>query len=76
MRILGQAADRQGRVWQARIVAFEEAEDENWRFWHEELTPEQRIVATLECRSDCLKAEGTDELRIRGVSRVVQREER
>ena len=76
MKILGQAPDRNGRVWEARILTFEEAEEEDWRFWHEELTPEQRIVATLECQSDFLKAEGMDELRLRGVSRVVQREER
>lgn len=74
---MGQAADRNGRIWEARVITFEEAEDENWRFWHEGLTPEQRIVATLEFQSTNLKAEGMDELpRLRGVSRVVQREER
>ncbi len=75
MKILGQATDRHGRVWRAQTVTFEEGEEENWRFWHEALTPEQRIVATLECLTDSLKVQGKDELpRLRRISRVVHRE--
>ncbi|HXU43897.1 MAG TPA: hypothetical protein VN783_00110 [Thermoanaerobaculia bacterium] len=75
MKILGQAPDRHGRIWEVRVLTFEESEEEDFRFWHDELTPEQRVVTTMDCLADCLKAQGIDELpRLRGISRVLQRE--
>ena len=41
----GQATDRHGRTWVARIVSQDEAEEEDFRFWYEELTPEERVRA-------------------------------
>ncbi len=76
METRGRAADRHGRLWEARVLTFEEAEEEDFRFWHDEMTPEQRVVVAMDCLMDSLKAQGIDELpRLRGVSRVVQREE-
>ena len=40
----GQATDRHGRTWTARIVSQDEAEEEDFRFWYEELTPEERVA--------------------------------
>lgn len=70
----GKAVDRHGRVWTARVVDRAEEADENFRFWHDNLTPEQRVEAVEECLLSALKAKGIDEIpRLRRVSRVVQR---
>jgi hypothetical protein len=70
----GRAVDRHGRVWTARVVDRTEAADEDFRFWYENLTPEQRVEAVEECLLSALKAQGIDEIpRLRRVSRVVQR---
>lgn len=51
-----------------------EAAEEDFRFWYEELTPEQRVEAVEECLLSALRAKGVDEIpRLRRVSRVVQR---
>ena len=73
----GRAVDRHGRVWTARVVDRTEAADEDFRFWYENLTPEQRVEAVEECLLSALKAQGIDEIpRLRRVSRVVQRPRR
>jgi len=73
----GRAVDRHGRVWTARVVDRTEAADEDFRFWYENLTPEQRVEGVEECLLSALKAQGIDEIpRLRRVSRVVQRPRR
>lgn len=70
----GQAVDRHGRVWRARVVRRAEAAEEDFRFWYDELTPEERVEAVEECLLSALKAKGIHEIpRLRRVSRVVQR---
>lgn len=70
----GTAVDRHGREWSAKVVRRSEADEEDFRFWYEELTPEQRVEAVEECLLSALRARGIDEIpRLRRVSRVVQR---
>jgi hypothetical protein len=70
----GTVEDRHGRVWTATVVQREEAEEADFRFWYENLTPEQRVEAVADCLMSSLKAKGIDELpRFRRVSRVTQR---
>jgi len=73
----GQATDRHGRTWTARIVSQDEAEEEDFRFWYEELTPEERVRAVADCLLSSLKARGINEIpRLRRVCRVVERKRR
>ena len=73
----GQATDRHGRVWVARVVSDHEAEEEDFRFWYEDLTPEERVLAVEECLLSALKARGVNEIpRLRRVCRVVERKRR
>ncbi len=70
----GKGTDRYGRVWEARIVSWEEAEEEDFRFWYEELTPEERVRAVEECTLSALKARGISEIpSMRKVVRVSTR---
>jgi hypothetical protein len=69
----GKATDRHGRVWSATVVRRSEAAEEDFRFWYDNLTPEQRVREVEECLLSALKAKGIDEIpRLRRVSRVVQ----
>ena len=73
----GQAKDRHGRIWTATVVSQNEAEEADFRFWYEELTPEQRVAAVEDCLLSSLKAKGINEIPgIRRVSRVIQRKGR
>jgi hypothetical protein len=73
----GQATDRHGRTWTARVVSLDEAEEEDFRFWYEELTPEERVQAVADCLLSSLKARGINEIpRLRRVCRVVERKRR
>jgi hypothetical protein len=73
----GQAVDRHGRVWTAHVVSLEEAEEADFRFWYEELTPEERVRAVEDCLLSSLKAKGIHEIpRLRRVCRVVERKRR
>lgn len=73
----GKAVDRHGRTWSASVIDRTEAADEDFRFWYENLTPEQRVEAVEDCLLSALKAQGIDEIpRLRRVSRVVQRPRR
>ena len=66
--------DRRGRVWTISLVPQEQAEDEDFRFWYEELTPAERVDAVDLCLASCLKAKGLDGVpRLRRVSRRVKR---
>ena len=70
----GQGVDRHGRVWTATVVSHDEAEEEDFRFWYEELSPDERVAAVADCLLSSLKAKGLNEIpRLRRVSRVVER---
>lgn len=69
----GQAVDRHGRVWTATIVPQAEAEEADFRFWYEGLTPTERVKAVEDCLLSSLKAKGIREIpRLRRVCRVVK----
>jgi hypothetical protein len=73
----GQATDRHGRVWVARVGSESEAEEEDFRFWYEDLTPEERVRAVEDCLLSSLKAKGINEIpRLRRVCRVVEQKRR
>jgi hypothetical protein len=73
----GQAVDRHGRIWEARVVSEAEAEDEDFRFWYEGLSPEERVRAVEECLLSALRAKGMNEIpRLRRVCRVIERKRR
>ena len=69
----GQATDMHGRVWEARVLIQDEAEEEDFRFWYEEITPEERVRAVEECLLSSLRAKGINEIpRLRRVCRVIK----
>jgi hypothetical protein len=69
----GQTTDRHGRIWEARVVATDEAEEEDFRFWYEELSPAERVLAVEECLLSSLNAKGIREIpRLRRVYRVLE----
>lgn len=71
----GQATDRHGRVWAARVLSEDEAEEEDFRFWYEEMTPEERVRAVEACLLSSLQAKGINEIpRLQRVCRVIKRE--
>jgi len=73
----GQATDKKGRIWTGVVVRKEEAEEQDFRFWFEDMTPEQRVDAVDECLLSSLKAKGLDgPVRLRRVSRVIRRKRR
>lgn len=65
--------DGQGRTWTVSVVPKAEADEESFRFWFEELTPDERVNLVTECTLSCLKAKGIHELpRFRRVYRRVK----
>lgn len=77
MKRRNRTTDRQGRTWTAAVVSKGEAAVADFRFWYEELTPEQRVAAVAECLSSSLKTRGVDEVpRLRRVARIVKRAKR
>ena len=65
--------DRRGRTWTLSKVRLEDAEDEDFRFWYEELTPEQRLEAVYDALEMCLKLKGVDAVpRLRRVHRLLK----
>jgi hypothetical protein len=77
METRGQATDHHGRTWVARIVSQDEAGEEDFRFWYEELTPEERVRAVEDCTLSALKAKGINEIPpLRKICRVVERKRR
>ncbi len=73
----GSAKDKYGRLWTARVVPMDKAEEADFRFWFEGLSPEERVDAVDECLQGCLKtkgAHGTE--RLRRVFRVIKRKSR
>lgn len=66
--------DSYGRRWKISKVRWEEAEEEDFRFWYEELTPEQRVDAVADALLSCLKTRGINALpRLRRVHRRIRR---
>jgi len=75
MKQRGQAVDRHGRTWTATVVseAEAEAEEADFRFWYEGLSPEERVNAVQDCLLSALKAKGIREIpRLRRVHRVLE----
>jgi hypothetical protein len=69
----GRATDRHGRVWEAVVVAQDEAEEADFLFWYEKLSPAERVAAVEECLLSALKAKGIREIpRLRRVHRVLE----
>ena len=57
----------------ARVVSEGEAEEEDFRFWYEDLTPEERVQAVEECTLSALQVRGIKEIpRIKKICRVVK----
>ena len=66
-------ADRHGKTWTVAKVRRDEAEAEDFRFWYEGLTPEERVEAVSEALKSCLKTRGLDAVpRLRRVHRRVK----
>ena len=73
MDIRGQGKDRHGRTWTAAVLHEDEAAEADFRFWYEQMTPAERVLAVEDCTLSALKAQGIDELpRLRRVSRIVR----
>ena len=65
---------RNGRAWTLSKVRREDVEVEDFRFWYEDLTPEQRVDAVYDALEMCLKMKGVDAVpRLRRVHRLLKR---
>jgi hypothetical protein len=70
----GSAIDKHGRMWKARVMTMAEAEEEDFRFWFEGLSPEDRVNVVDSCLIGCLKTRGADGTAgLRRVFRIVKR---
>ena len=68
---------RRGRTWTLSKVRFRDAEDEDFRFWYENLLPEQRVEAVYDALEMSLKMKGVDAVpRLRRVHRLFKRSSR
>lgn len=64
---------RGGRIWTIRKVPRERAEEEDFRFWYEGLSPEERVKAVGEALESCLKTRGRNAVpRLRRVHRRIR----
>ena len=69
--------DRSGRPWTLAKVRLEDAEEEDFRFWYEGLTPEERVDAVYDALEMCLKMKGVNAVpRLRRVHRLLKRSRR
>jgi hypothetical protein len=60
-------------VWTVSLVKWEDAEEEDARFWYEQMTPDERVNAVADCLLSCLKARGINALpRFRRVHRLMK----
>ena len=65
--------DSRGRVWTVAKVAWEDTEAEDFRFWYEGLTPEERVEVVVASLEGCLKTRGRNGVpRIRRVHRRIR----
>jgi hypothetical protein len=68
-----QVIDGRGRIWTVSKVPWQNAEEEDFQFWYEKLTPEERVEAVAEALESCLKTRGLDGIpRLRRVHRRIQ----
>ena len=68
---------RNGRIWSLSKIDLKNAEEEDFRFWYEDLTPEQRVDAIYDALEMCLKVKGIDAVpRLRRVHRLLKRAQR
>ena len=73
----GQAIDKKGRTWTGVVLRRDDAEEEDFRFWFENLSPEERVDAVDSCLLSALKAKGLHgPFRLRRVSRRIERKRR
>ena len=65
--------DNQGRTWTVARFQWDQAEEEDFRFWYEGLSGEDRVKAVAEALVDCLKTRGINVVpRLRRVHRRVK----
>src|SRR5215813_12859577 len=68
-----QIVDGRGRVWTVSRVKWQEAEEEDFRFWYDRLSPEERVDAVSDALESCLKTRGLDAIpRLRRVHRRIE----
>lgn len=66
--------DRHGRKWTISRIAAEDADEADFRFWFNEMTPDERVLAVYDALESSLQAQGQDGVpRFRRVHRRVQR---
>jgi len=63
--------DDRGRQWTVSVVPCESSDEEDFRFWYEELSAEERVNAVHECLRSALKAQGINA--VPGLRRVSRR---
>ena len=69
----GEVTDRHGRTWTVTVLDQDEAQEEDFRYWYDGMTPAERVEAVADCLLSSLKTQGIDEIpRLRRVSRIVQ----
>jgi hypothetical protein len=68
-----QVVDGRGRVWIVSRVQWHETEEEDFRFWYDLLSPEERVDAVADALESCLKTRGLDAIpRLRRVHRRIE----
>src|SRR5574341_1594153 len=66
--------DRRGRIWTIAKVGWKEAEEKDFRFWYEGLTPAERVNTVAAALEGCLKTRGRNGIpRLRRVHRRIER---
>lgn len=66
--------DRRGRTWTISKIPSEKAEEADFQFWYDGLTPEERVEAVADALEGCLKTRGLDAVpRLRRVHRRMER---
>src|SRR3989338_5596142 len=66
--------DPRGRIWTVAKVEWKNAEEEDFRFWYEGLTPEERVDTVAAALESCLKTRGRNGIsRLRRVHRRIER---
>lgn len=68
----GCKATRRGVEWTITVRSQEEARGADATYWHDRLTPEERVAAVADCTLSALKTRGYRELpRVEPVVRVI-----
>ena len=66
--------ERNGKIWSVVKVSRGESEQEDFRFWYDGLTAEERVDSVAGALESCLKARGDDGVpRLRRVHRRIRR---